>query len=467
MLRSRFGDELYRRAIRRYLEQHALTHVETEELRAAFEDLTGETLDRFFDQWVYHGRHPELKIAYKWMANEKLAHVTIEQQQDVNEEVLQFEFSTKLRFIIDGRAVDHPIDVSEAKHDFYVRLPAQPTIVRFDPDYTVLADIEFSKPNAMLEAQLSNGDDVVGRLYACEALGKRDAQAAVDALQNALQNDAFYGVRQAAAESLREIGDDRACQALADSIKQSDARVRLSVVQQLAKFYRSEAREKLLTVAQQEKNPEIAAAAVEGLDKYQGPQVDQALRAALTAKSFRNEAARAALRAIGQRRAHEFQAEVVAALNQSDPELDAETVVLSLKTLAKISESPKIRPAAFDVITRFLEHPRQRYRIEAVRALGELGDQRAYAILRPLVEDDRDDRLSKAADAALKKLDEEARLAPKEVAELRKEVRSLKEKMDKLQESLDDLEAKAKPEDDKPQEEKESVTHRFTQLWFC
>ena len=58
MLRSQFGEALYRKAIRRYLQQHALTHVETEELRAAFEDVTGETLDRFFDQWVYHGGVP-------------------------------------------------------------------------------------------------------------------------------------------------------------------------------------------------------------------------------------------------------------------------------------------------------------------------------------------------------------------------------------------------------------------------
>ena len=49
MLRSKIGAELFQKAIRKYLQQHALTHVETEELRAALEDVSGETVDRFFE----------------------------------------------------------------------------------------------------------------------------------------------------------------------------------------------------------------------------------------------------------------------------------------------------------------------------------------------------------------------------------------------------------------------------------
>ena len=64
MLRSQVGDTVYREAIHTYLERHALSDVETDDLREAFEELSGQPLDQFFDQWLYHGGVPELKITY-------------------------------------------------------------------------------------------------------------------------------------------------------------------------------------------------------------------------------------------------------------------------------------------------------------------------------------------------------------------------------------------------------------------
>ena len=44
--------------------------------------------------------------------------------------------------------------------------------------------------------------DVIGRLRACKALGKRKTKKAVEQLQQALNEDEFFGVRQAAADAL-------------------------------------------------------------------------------------------------------------------------------------------------------------------------------------------------------------------------------------------------------------------------
>ena len=72
MLRSQLGEELYRRSIRAYLEKHALTSVVTDDLRQVIEDISGQPFDRFFDQWVYHARHPDLKVSYKWLPDVKI-----------------------------------------------------------------------------------------------------------------------------------------------------------------------------------------------------------------------------------------------------------------------------------------------------------------------------------------------------------------------------------------------------------
>ena len=55
----------------------------------------------------------------------------------------------------------------------------------------------------MLEADLKNSGDVMGRIFACEGLAKRSTSSAVKALRAALNEDPFFGVRQAAARALR------------------------------------------------------------------------------------------------------------------------------------------------------------------------------------------------------------------------------------------------------------------------
>ena len=144
MLRNQLGQSLYRKCIKTYLERHALTSVVTEELNAVIEELSGRSYDRFFDQWVYHGGHPELTVSYRWQAADRLAKVTIRQTQQVDDDVLLFHIPTKLRFILpNDKVVDHEITITDREHEFFVSLPDDPKIVRFDPEYSVLAEVSF------------------------------------------------------------------------------------------------------------------------------------------------------------------------------------------------------------------------------------------------------------------------------------------------------------------------------------
>src|SRR5690606_2457874 len=102
MLRSRLGEDIYRKGIKSYLEEHALTSVVTPELQASLEEVSGLELDQFFDQWVYHAGAPHLKISYQWLPKEKLAKVVVEQTQETSDKVMLFEFPTLLRFHLEG-----------------------------------------------------------------------------------------------------------------------------------------------------------------------------------------------------------------------------------------------------------------------------------------------------------------------------------------------------------------------------
>ena len=64
MLRSQLGPDLFRQGIKTYLDRHRGGIVTTDDLQQALEDVSGLSFDQFFDQWVYHGGFPELKVDY-------------------------------------------------------------------------------------------------------------------------------------------------------------------------------------------------------------------------------------------------------------------------------------------------------------------------------------------------------------------------------------------------------------------
>jgi aminopeptidase N len=66
MLRRELGDELFWRGVTHYLDRHAHGIVETNDLMRAFEEVSGTSLERFFDHWVYRPGHPDLRVKIAW-----------------------------------------------------------------------------------------------------------------------------------------------------------------------------------------------------------------------------------------------------------------------------------------------------------------------------------------------------------------------------------------------------------------
>src|SRR5208283_224046 len=132
-----------RKCIKIYLERHQYGSVTTEDLRAVIEEFTGRSYDRFFDQWLYHAHHPELDVTYNWDEKAKLAKVSIRQTQKFSENVLLFNFPLTIRFKGKSGTVDRTIQVKEKEEDFSFPLESAPEIVRIDPNYTLLATINF------------------------------------------------------------------------------------------------------------------------------------------------------------------------------------------------------------------------------------------------------------------------------------------------------------------------------------
>jgi len=457
MLSCELGEDLYRKCIKTYMERNALCCVQTPDLSSVVEALSGRSFDQFFDQWIYHAGFPKLSISYKWFGTDKLAKVSIKQTQNVGNDVLLFHLHTKLRFVIDGKPVDKDITIDQKEHDFYFPLEKEPKIVRFDPEYGLLAQVTFDSPTDMLYAQLADQNDVVGRLLSMEALkGKKDKKT-VSHLQTCLNKDSFWGVRRAAARALRDIHTDEAFDALSASLEQKDARIRLEVVQDVGGFYRPESLAAMERILEKEKNPEILAAAIESLGRYHTAEGYALIIRYLKAESYRNCLAAAAVGAIRGLDEPQFIRPLSRELKTLNGDWPRWRFAQALDTLAYIARNEEDRTDVRELLAGYVNHPDRNVRAGAIRALGTLGDPKAIAILRTFAKDTPRDNVERAAKDALAKLQEQKKLVPEEVIELRKVVDDLKKDTKKLTDELDEVKKRldARADNKRPDKDKQ------------
>jgi len=458
MLRTELGEEMFRKCVKTYLERHALSSVVTEDFRLVIEELTGRSYDRFFDQWIYHGRHPDLKVGYSWSEKDKLAKISIEQTHEVTEKIMLFHFRTKVRFIIADKPIDREIVIDSKQHDFYFRLPDEPNVVRFDPDYGLLANIKFEKPAAMLYEQLDNHDDVIGRLRAIDALKKKKDKKTVEKLKDVLNNDPFYAVRKKASSALREIHTNEAFEALADSLVQADARVRQQVISNISNFYRSETLTLLKRTLKNEKNPAILEVAIRNLGLYHHKSTRRLLLKYLQSVSFRNELAGAAIEAIRMQDEPLFIVPLQRVLDEREMDFRSWSFTRGLSTLAHISRNEDDKTKVRNFLAGYVNHPKNRIQAGAIGALGTLGDPKAIPIIETFSNDEPDDNIERSAERALKELRQRKQLVPDEIVQLRESVDEFRKETDKLKNDMDDIKKRLDAKDKAAEKEDKDET---------
>ena len=438
MLRAQLGPDLYRRCVRTYLERHRHQNVVTEDLRSVIEELSGRSYDQFFDQWFYHGHFPELEVTYGWDESTKLAKVTIRQTQKLDDHVLLFRFPLPVRFVGPFGVVDHTFPVSKKEEDFCFPLASAPDLVRLDPDYTVLARLSFHPTVPMLRAQLTNQQDVIGRLLAIEQFGSRRDHEAIGLLQQTLNQDPFYGPRLEAARALRAIHTDETLEALLASTRQPDARVRNDVLAQLGGFYSERACAVARETLANEKNPGILATALADLAAYDNPATRELLLTFLGRPSFHNELADAAIAAMRQQDDPAYVPPLLEALDKSADRFTSQGFGQGLEVLACLTRNEEHKDTIRQFLLRYLNDKRWLVQMAAISALGALGDSKAIPALQTFTAPSRNTSQQSAADRAVASL-HAARRAADDLRDLRQQVLELQKTNRELRKDVDDL----------------------------
>jgi len=457
MLRCQLGDDLFWKCVHEYCVRYRGKVVETTDLMRTIEDVTGRSMERFFDQWVYHGGHPELTVSYSWLNAEKLAKLVVKQTQTVDDTTPLFHFGTEVLFSCPGGDHIEKIEITEREHTFHIPLAERPEYVRFDPARSVLMDLEFKGPKRMLLAQLEKDMSAVGRIAAIEALEEFESSDVVDVLGETLRADPFWRVRSEAASALGELDNDKVLDVLLPGLEDDEARVRRSVVRALGKIDEEQSCEALIDVISDEKSPYVVASAIKALGKMKCRDARKPIRKALSRDSHGEVIRNAALDALVDLDEEDSLKTITAYCSPDKPRPCRRTAISAVGRLCRWMDD-KDKPR--ETLVKLLDDPVRWVRVAAMQALGTLGDPKAVSELERVAETARNGDEKKAAERAVERIDA-AREQTQEIGRLREQVEELQKAGEKLERRVKDVEGLLEAvEEQKEQEGEDTIGER-------
>ncbi len=133
MLRKITGDDAFFAALKLYLETNKYKTVEAHQLRLAFEEVTGQDMNWFFNDWFFAKGHPILDINYGYNEQSHVASVTIRQVQDLQESPL-YRLPIAVDIYTGDEVIRQNITISKTEEKFYFTCTQKPGLINVDAE---------------------------------------------------------------------------------------------------------------------------------------------------------------------------------------------------------------------------------------------------------------------------------------------------------------------------------------------
>jgi aminopeptidase N len=207
MLRTYLGDDAFFAGIKLYLERNKFRAAEIHDFRLAMEEVCGEDLNWFFDQWFLAPGHPELDISYSYDNILQQQTITIKQTQDRSNGTPIFRVPMYVDIYRNGKIERHKIELTKELESFVLPAATKPDLVNVDAEKTLLCKKVDRHSAEEWAFQYEHAPLFLDRLEALEGLSPKSAvgDLAITTLGKAT-HDAFFGIRVVALEKLGEEG---------------------------------------------------------------------------------------------------------------------------------------------------------------------------------------------------------------------------------------------------------------------
>lgn len=192
MLRNYLGDEAFFEAIKNYLKENSFQAAEYTNLRLAFEKVSGEDLNWFFNQWYLDKGHPNLSINM----SEKPGAVSIKVDQNQTEFRI-FKLPVDIAIYDDRGETIERVWIDDQNEVIELKTVGKVKNVVFDHKAMLLADLKENKPNEWSIYQYSKDQRWYHRREAIVDGTKMKSEAAEKMILSAL-NDPHYDIRSLA-----------------------------------------------------------------------------------------------------------------------------------------------------------------------------------------------------------------------------------------------------------------------------
>ncbi len=434
MLRREIGDNCFWQGVKNYLQAHRGGIVETNDLMRAFEETSGQSLEKFFDQWVYRPGHPELKVSVSY-SSEVLV-VDVEQTQK-GADIPVFEVPFEIEVDVDGETILHRRILDERKLSLVLPLKTRPQRVTIDPEYRIAAPISLKAPADLLRSLLSGGKRARARRMAALALSKQQDPDTIVALQNCLKNNKeLWMVRAQAAHALSKIRGEKAELALLRASKVEDTKVRRAVATALGTL-RTEKGTSVLRELTGDPSYLVSASAARALGNCPAPQTIKTLVALLKKDSWSDVVRAGALAALAQIGDDDEIKHLITWSAYGKP-LRARRAAIA--ALPQLGEGRKVRSHLVEML-----HDRDPHiRSAVLSALGTLGDPKVKADIDALLDRELDGGVCTRAREILSDLGKSGSRGLKEAREtnqkLQQEMGDLKTRLARIEQLMTEKE---------------------------
>lgn len=205
MLRDYVGDDAFFKSLNHYLNENKYQDVEVHNLRLAFETVTGEDLNWFFNQWFLDNGHPQLEVSHTYNDSTGILSVKVRQKQDFSEYPV-YRIPVDVALWVDGAKQEDEIWIDKPLNEFEFEVAQKPDLFLFNSEEDIVAEVEHIKTTDELIFQSQHADNIVAKLKAYEALATDSAAKIAEVFHKGL-SDTFPEIQRISIAYAQQAGD--------------------------------------------------------------------------------------------------------------------------------------------------------------------------------------------------------------------------------------------------------------------
>ncbi len=418
MLRERLGDELFWQIMQAYVEQHKFTTVETAEFRRTVEDISGLSLEQFFEQWTARPGLPTVDVKFNYFPDRRKLRFTVQQTQAMDGDNPAFAFQMPV-YIKNSAGPDVVIDpeISANRQVFEVDLEGPPVFISVNSRMQTLGRFTTQQSPEQWTSQLRSAPTPIARVFAMRALanmatGESVADGTVNQLLRDIAIDAsqpvFVRVESIKALEARNARNDirslvttsRDAWEVRQQLSTSLAAVVLRTDNANETSLREFATGVLLQRAATDESQRVRAESMRALARINTPEATPIFLNALQTSSQHDMVRQAAINALADAKP---EGALDAVLPYAGEGYLSRTRAEAINATARLASQNPAK--ARETLLAALRGRENRPRMTAARALVDLGDKTAAAALADVAQNMRSPELAEQIKTAQRDLE--------------------------------------------------------------